>query len=403
MAFFKKRKKKEIYNYTPKEVNFLRNLGVDIDSDSDNIKEITYLTCLRILSESIGSIPLELIKKDEKKGGHKKADRKLIFDIINRKPNDFTTPSDFWGTVEINRIIHGNAYVFINKEMGVVKDLRILDSSLVTILVNDTNMQNLDTMYYKYQTTGGAIYIKSSYILHFKSLSLNNGLTGASLPELANAQIKGALSGQGYISKLNQNDMNGGKAIIEYTGDLDDSKRVQIAKKIEKNIKATETGKFIPIPVGMKVQKLEMNMADAQFLEISRMSAMQIAGLFGVRPSQINDNSQTYSNADVQIRDFFKNTLRGNLKKYTQELNNKLLTDFEYKQGYRFQFDTRELLENDLEKRIETYSKAIQNGIFTPQEVRDIEKLKKIEDVDILMVNGALDTIENIKNKEVKS
>lgn len=401
IALFKKNKKiiSNIKNYNLEELSFLKSLGVD--TSKENINELTFLACLRILSESMGSIPIELIKKDFAKGGSELSLQKSLFKVLNRSPNFMMNPSTFWSAVETNRIRFGNAYIYINRSRNKgapIKDLRILDSRSVTMLIDDIDILKNNKVLYSYNSKEkGQIYIKSRDIIHLKSISLNGGLTGVSLPELIDMQIKSLLSGQEMTAKMNKNDMNGAKAIVHYTGDLDDKKRVNVAKKIEKNLRETDTGKFIPLPVGMKVERLDISMKDAQFIEGSKLNAMQIASVFGIRPAQLNDNSQVYSNSDSQIRDFYKNTLRVVIKQYKEELENKLLTEYEYDLGYRIRFNADSLLESDLESRIEMYSKAIQNGIYTPEEARNKENLTKKEHGDMLMVNGALNTLENIK------
>ena len=66
----------------------------------------------------------------------------------------------------------------------------------------------------------------------------------------------------------------------------------------------------MPVPLGMKLTPLDIKLTDAQFFELRKHTALQIAGAFGVKPNQINDYSKSsYSNSEMQQLSFLTETM----------------------------------------------------------------------------------------------
>ena len=76
------------------------------------IAETTYFTCLKVLSEAMGKMPLKFYKEDES-GGRVRAPTDRIANLLMYRPNPVMTPSTFWSTIEVNCEHYGNAYVWI--------------------------------------------------------------------------------------------------------------------------------------------------------------------------------------------------------------------------------------------------------------------------------------------------
>jgi HK97 family phage portal protein len=83
---------------------------------------------------------------------------------------------------------------------------------------------------------------------------------------------------------------------------------------------------------------------------------------------------------------FVKHTLRRWIEQAEQEMNLKLFGR-ESEMSIRFNADS--LLSGDLKTRMEAHATAIQNGIKTPNEVRDLEELEPRQNGDDLLIQGA--------------
>ena len=105
--------------------------------------EVTYFTCLKMLSETLAKMPLKFYQETEK--GIMKAKSNDAHNLLKIRPNPIMTPTIFWSTIEQNRNHYGNAYVWIrrrfkrNKYGGELKiqDLWIMPSEDVTVVIDD--------------------------------------------------------------------------------------------------------------------------------------------------------------------------------------------------------------------------------------------------------------------------
>ena len=106
-------------------------LGIDANAGSNNLSEATYFSCLKVLSESIGKLPLKILQHNENKGVSTLRDHHL-YTLLHDRPNPYMTASIFWSTVEYNRNHYGNAYVWI-QGVGTEQKLWILPSTDVKV------------------------------------------------------------------------------------------------------------------------------------------------------------------------------------------------------------------------------------------------------------------------------
>ena len=60
----------------------------------------------------------------------------------------------------------------------------------------------------------------------------------------------------------------------------------------------------------MKLNPLNLKLTDAQFLELKKYTALQIAGAFGIKPNQLNDyEKSSYANSEAQQQAFLTDTM----------------------------------------------------------------------------------------------
>ena len=108
---------------------------------------------------------------------------------------------------------------------------------------------------------------------------------------------------------------------LEYTGELNEKAKTALVKSFEEfGSGAKNTGKILPVPLGMKLTPLDIKLTDSQFFELKKYNALQIAGAFGVKPNQINDYSKSsYSNSEMQQLSFYVDTELFIIKQYEEE------------------------------------------------------------------------------------
>lgn len=372
-------------------------LGISRTSKSV-LSETTYFTCLKMLSETLGKMPLKYYQNTDE--GIKKAESNRIHQLLSVRPNPYMTPSTFWAAVEQNRNHYGNAYVWIRRKLTLyqfggnyeVQDFWIMPSDSVTIYYDDAGLfGEPDALWYQYsdKNSGKRYFFRSHDVLHFKTSYSFDGISGAAVKDILKATVEGGLESQNFMNNLYKSGLTA-KAVLEYTGDLDKTKKERLKAGFEDFANGSENaGRIIPVPLGMKLTPLNIKLTDSQFFELKKFGALQIAAAFGIKPNQINDyEKSSYSNSEMQQLSFYVDTELFILKQYEEELNFKLLTDQEIEAGYFLKFNEKVILRTDSKAQMETLVAAVTNGIYTRNEARELLNYPRKDGGDTLGVNG---------------
>lgn len=375
-------------------------LGIDSGSVSrDSMSEITYFTCLRMLSETVGKLPLKYYQEDN--DGRKKAELSDVARLLAMSPNAIMTPTTLWSTVEMNRQHYGNGYVWMRGDFSPsgryggsysIKDLWVLPAQYVSVMMDDAGVfGGKGRLYYKYtdSRTGTEYTFNQEEVLHFKTWFSFDGIMGSPVREILANTVGGSNEAQNYMNNLYKNGLTASMA-LQYTGDFDEKKVELLKKKFADKLTGSQNaGKVIPVPIGLQLTPLKMSLADAQFIELRKYSALQIAGAFGIKPNQINSyDRSSYANSESQQIEFLVDTMSYQLKAYEEEINKKVLTAEQQKQGFFYKFNEKAILRTDSASQMESLSKAVNNGIYTPNEARNYLDMPSVEGGDTLIVNG---------------
>ena len=402
MLFFNKSRAK-FKNSSDVSSSFFWNTS---DNTTDNTGISAYITCLKILSETVGKMPLHLYKKNE---NGKEIDIENEYNSFLDRPNPYETPYSFWSSMEYNRNHYGNAYAYIDRsKYGEVK-LWILDPTATEVLIDSKGIFGKDNaLYYKYNDyAGGKVYnFSSEDIIHLKFFNKTDstGLIGKPAKDVIKDTFSNVKKGDRLIGNLYDNGLHG-KTVLSYEGVINKTNENSITKLYIDTTKGVENaGKTITLPKDFKLTTLENNsLADAQFLEINKFNTLQIASVFGITPSQLNDYSQSsFSTSEYQQLNFYVNTLQAILTMYEQELNYKILSREERK-TFEFKFNINAILRGDFKTQVETLSKAINNGIMTSNEARQKLDLPKREEGDLLMCMSNYIPVDTVREKAESS
>lgn len=406
---------RKLYNYifsSQSEEDALYDfLGID-RSKKRVLSEITYFACLKMLSETLGKMPIKYFK--DSPNGTVKAENDDIYELLRTRPNKYMTPSIFWSTIENNRNHYGNAYVWIRREFIkgkyggklTTKDLWILPSENVQIYMDNKGIfADKGILWYVYTdpVSGEQHFYRNDEIMHFKTSTTFDGIVGMPVKDILALTIDGSLESQSFMNNLYKTGLTSTVA-MNYTGDLSETKVEKLVSKLKKYaMGASNANGFIPVPPGVQLQPLSVKLTDAQFLELKKYSALQIASAFGIKPNQINDyEKSSYSNSEMQQLSFYVDTELYIIKHYEEEMKYKLLSEAEIKQGKYFKFNEKVLLRADSKTQGEVLSKYVNNGIYTPNEAREYLDMPKCEGGDQLIVNGNYIPITKVGTQYVK-
>nr|DAD86933.1 MAG TPA: portal protein [Siphoviridae sp. ctYyB9] len=363
--------------------NFWEKFGIKLGfsiSGKKALKENTVYICTKIRAESIGKLSLKVYKEREEYKEHE------LYYLLKYKPNPLMNSINFWKCIEAQRTLKGNAYAYIERnKKGQVTGIYPIDSDNVTKVIDDNNfLSSLSKVWYIVIDNKGIKHkLYSDEILHFIGDITLDGLIGIAPLEYLKCTVENGRATQEFVNKFFKNGLST-KGVIQYVGDLDEKAKRTFRKEFESMSNGLENAHSVSLlPLGYQFQPLSLSMADAQFLENSKLTKREIAAAFGMKSYHLNDLERaTFNNLTEQQKDFYITTLQPSLTNYEQEMQDKLFSQYETLKDVRVEFNVDTILRSDIKTRYESYRIGIQSGFLSPNEVRKKENLPAKEGGD---------------------
>ncbi len=343
--------------------------------------------CVRILSETIASLPLHTYQKTDK--GKEKAVDHPLYHLLHDEPNPEMTSFVFRETLMGHLLLWGNAYA------QVIRDGRGKVMALYPLMPDKMTVHRSEggELYYSYSKEGQEHILRSFEVLHIPGLGFD-GLLGHSPIAMAKNAIGMAIATEEYGANFFNNGANPG-GVLEHPGILKDPERV---RKSWNSVYAGSGNahKVAVLEEGMSFKPIGIPPEQAQFLQTRKFQLNEIARIFRVPPHMIGDlEKSSFSNIEQQSLEFVKYTLTPWLSRWEMAMKKSLLSPSE-KKDYFIKHNVEGLLRGDYKTRMEGYSIGIQNGFLSPNDVRELEDLNTIEHGDVYAVNGNMLKLEDI-------
>ena len=348
-------------------------------------------SCVRILSEAVASLPLNVYRYTDS-GGKEKAIDHTLYRLLHDEPNPEMSSFIFRETLMTHLLLWGNAYAqIIRNGKGEVIALYPLMPDRMTV-DRDKNGK----LYYKYTKSNddaptmenGSVYLDSSDVLHIPGLGFD-GLVGYSPIAMAKNAIGLAIAAEEYGSKFYANGA-APSGVLEHPGTLKDPAKVRDSWNSTFG-GSSNSHKVAVLEEGMKYTPISISPNEAQFLETRKFQINEIARIFRVPPHMVGDlEKSSFSNIEQQSLEFVKYTLDPWVIRWEQALYRTLLSDEEKKTLF-FKFNVEGLLRGDYASRMNGYATARQNGWMSANDIRELEDLDRIPAElggDLYLVNG---------------
>lgn len=359
-----------------------------------DLGEITYFTCLKTLAESVGKMPVYLMDKDKRRITNHESSY-----LLQTTPNEVQTPEQLFTYFEFCRNHYGNAYGYLKENAkGEYIEVIPLEPNQVQVWIESNSESIIKKYYYRYcdARTGKNYNFPPKDVLHFKSWLLKeNGIEGKSVREILATSFSGVKASSKFLADLTQHGLLA-NAVVKFTGDLKRESQDLLLNEIERQARDNNR-RMITLPMGFDLQKLDLSLADSQFYELKKYSAQQIAAAFGIPTFYLNDlEKSSYSNAAMQNLQFYTSTLLYILSCYEQEMNRKLLTREEIKNGFGFKFNVATILRGDVQQQADIIQRLVSCGVYSPNDARRWLDQPPIEGDagNQYLVNGSMTPLE---------
>ena len=388
------RKKKENRNMDQKTADFIKgvdldtgqqsNSGVDVDEESA-LKISTVYACVKVISETIASLPLNLLK-ELTNGDSEKAKQHPLYSILKDVPNSEMSSFTFREMLMTNLLLWGNAYALIKRNRnGEITELYPLKSKNMVVERDATT----NAIKYTYTNNRG---ITKTYtpkqIFHIPAFSFD-GIIGVSPITYAREAMGLALATEEFGARFFGNGARPG-GVLEHPGVLKDPEKLRESwNKVYQG--TANSHKVAVLEEGMKYHEIGMSPEDSQFLQTRSFQITEICRIFRVPPHMVGDLSRsTFSNIEHQSIDFVVHTIRPWLVRWEQAIARALLSE-EERTIYFAKFNVDGLMRGDFVTRMNGYAIARQNGWMSANEIRALENMNKIpadQGGDLYLLNG---------------
>ncbi|MEZ0212447.1 MAG: phage portal protein [Xanthobacteraceae bacterium] len=334
------------------------------------LKYTTVLICVRVLAESVASLPCILYRR-RADGGKERATDHPLYQVLHDQANGWNTSFEYIEGQMTNLALRGNGYAYVQR------DPKSRTTALVPL--------NPDSMEIKQALDWSPIYtgtlpdntrhkFKPSEIHHIRG-PLPKGYVGQSMITLAREAIGLGLSAEAFGAHLYSNGIRS-SGVLAHPGRIGPEAGTFMLEQFSKNFAGLEnTGKPLLLEEGMTWVPMSITPSDAEFIDSRKFQRTEIAGIFRVPAHLVNDlEKATFSNIEEQTLQFVVHSIRPWLKRWEQAINRDLLHDAE-RGEYFAEFLLDDLLRGNTQTRYAAYAVAIQNKIMNANEVRDRENM----------------------------
>ena len=373
-------------------------------SAGKNVNEFTAMqttavyACVRILAESIASLPLHLYEYDGQ--GQKKAPEHPLYFLLHDSPNPEMTSFIFRETAMIHLLLFGNSFSQILRDgMG-----RVI--GLYPLLPNHMSVDRDENGEIVYTYTpindsspkiksGRQIKLRRQDVLHIPGLGFD-GLVGYSPIAMAKNAVGMTLACEDYGSAFFANGARPG-GVLKHPGVLKDPSKLRDSWQAVYGGTAN-TGKVVVLEEGVEYQPITIPPEEAQFLETRKFQIDEIARLFRVPPHMIGDlEKSSFNNIEQQSLEYVKYTLNPWVVRWEQSLQKALINPAE-RGKYFIKFNVDGLLRGDYQSRMAGYAVGRQNGWLSSNDIREMENMNPIPDEEggnLYLINGNLTKLKD--------
>lgn len=340
----------------------------------------TVVAIITVMSQDMSSIPLLLYAR---RGRAKfRAYDSMYYRLMHDRPNPEHTSMTFRELIVGHLIAWGNFYAQkIWNDSGDITELWPLRPDRMTVERKDGQK------IYRYRTTSGDERIFfSDEVLHIPGFGFD-GLIGYSRIALARNAIGLSMSTEKFGAKFFANGANPG-VVIQHPKSMSEAAYKHLKESWEQEHKGVENShRFAILEEGATIDKIGIPPEDAQFIETRKFQSVEINKILGPLPphmiGEVERSTSWGTGIDSQEQGYINHTLFPYGVRIEQNLTHQLLLERDREGGlfYEHLFDA--FLRGDITTRFESYVKAINNGIMSPNEARAKENMNPYKEGDV--------------------
>jgi HK97 family phage portal protein len=363
----------EIRKFLAGEDSAAANGGIESLTRDSAMANTAQFAAVRVLNETIGSIPIMTYKKSD--NGRETAADSNLYEIFHEVPNSEMTCQSLKEAGMMSLNMAGNAYFLkLKNKYGDVIGIKPIDYAQV-IMERDSSTKEL---IYRIDNEP---YTRKD-IFHIPAFSYD-GICGLSpVAQCASAILLGS-----QYQDYNKNFFKNGaftSGVLEFPNKLGDTAFDRLKEDFAKSYQGlVNAGKPIILEEGGKFNPLKMSQADAQFMEARRFQLEEVARIYRVPLTLLQDFGRaTWNNMEQQQLFFVMFTILPWAKRWEENIKTQIMTPKQRKEGLYCEFQLNNLLRGDAKTRAELYASGRQNSWMSVNDIRRLENMNTVEGGD---------------------
>lgn len=351
--------------------------------------------CTRLIAETVSTLPLKLYERREI--GRRVAADHPIYPLLHRSPNASSTPAMFWEAIVSSILLRGNAFAEKQSIGSRLVSVQFLNPATLSV-----TRESDGTLRFKQRLPNGQMrQIPTASVFHVPGFSLD-GRWGISTIQYGAGVFGSALAAAEAANSTFENGLAPTVA-FKLPHVLKPEQRADFRENLKQISGALNAGKSPLLEAGMEAQIIGINPKDAQLLESRSYSVEEVCRWFRVDPSMVghgNKDSNWGTGLEQKLIGFLTFTLRPWLTRIEQSINHQLLSANDQRRFYA-EFAIDGLLRADSAARANFFSTMVNNGIFTRDEVRELENRPLMGgNASVLTVQSAMTPLDALPTNQ---
>jgi HK97 family phage portal protein len=338
-----------------------------------NVMGLTaHFACVRVTATTLASLPVHVYERTA--GGRIRSYDHPIARLLHDQPNPEMTAFSFIEGMQAQISNTGKSFAeIVYSRRGEVAELWPIAPGKCFPRRNEKTKK----LEYFFPQSGDVL--PSWKILHIPGLSFD-GINSFSPVGLFRQAFGLGLAVEQYGSLFFGKGTHIG-AFLEHPGKLGEQAYTRLKSEMEAKYRGIKNSHgVIILEDGMKFNSLGAKMEEIQFIESRKFTATEMARIHGVPPHLIADlEHATFSNIEEQGIEAVVYSFRPWAARWEQALNARLLTPSE-QQRYYIKFEIDGLLRGNTKARFEGYRIGREIGIYSANEIRQMEDMNRRED-----------------------
>lgn len=366
-----------------------QTLGVGPTWAKINVRDTTQLqittawSAVRLIAETVGTLPLHLYRTTDK--GRERAKNDPRYELVRYQPCDYMTAPEWKESMVVSLATMGQAYNPINRfeSTGRVLSIECVHKSRVQPEVQ----RDGSIIWWLTDRYGNRRACNRRDVMPVRGFGGPGELEGFAPHQIHSNSLALSVAMEKYAAEFFG---SGGRpqGILKTKVDFKQEGRDQVRKGFAKYLQESRAAGELPVLDGdTEYQPISTPNNEAQFIESRKLQTAEIARIYRVPLHMLMETEKaSYNNTEQANKHFLDYTLLAYLTRIEAALNSCLLDPSERAQGMYFEFDVNNLLRGDSTQRADYYLKMRSAGAISQNEIRQRENMELVDGADDLHV-----------------